>query len=287
MYRISESRESCHPVKSLSRNCSDRYRNKTIKRYWLMSLQPPETVRKLQEALHAKAKGAPGYRFYALYDKVYRADVLAYAYACCKANKGAAGVDGVTFEDIEAYGRERWLGELAKEPSLSGRGQPRPKPAPPVVVRQAPSAGSRDGSLARRNPVRHARTGAIGTPDAQPPVGEKRESCPRAAGGPSPRRRGSRRAPAATGAQHGGSAGAAGWHEGPTFEAKKPRQPQQLPRAVAVAPALDSTQARAPEEKTSAEVFVPQRPEGTSENSQGRRPISVNLIPPPGVREFV
>jgi retron-type reverse transcriptase len=80
-----------------------------------MSLQPPETVRKLQEALHAKAKGAPGYRFYALYDKVWRADVLAYAYACCNANKGAAGVDGMTFEDIEAYGRERWLGELAED----------------------------------------------------------------------------------------------------------------------------------------------------------------------------
>jgi len=80
-----------------------------------MSLQPPETVRKLQEALHAKAKGAPGYRFYALYDKVYRADVLAYAYVCCKANKGVAGVDGMTFEDIETYGRERWLGELAED----------------------------------------------------------------------------------------------------------------------------------------------------------------------------
>jgi len=80
-----------------------------------MSLPPPEKVRKLQRALHAKAKGEPRYRFYALYDKVYRADVLAYAYACCMANKGAAGVDGQTFEAIEAYGRERWLGELAEE----------------------------------------------------------------------------------------------------------------------------------------------------------------------------
>jgi Group II intron, maturase-specific domain/Reverse transcriptase (RNA-dependent DNA polymerase) len=77
-----------------------------------MSLSPPESVQKLQNALHAKAKGSPTYRFYALYDKVYRADVLAHAYACCKANQGAAGVDGQRFEDIETYGLERWLGEL-------------------------------------------------------------------------------------------------------------------------------------------------------------------------------
>src|SRR5713101_7552235 len=69
----------------------------------------------LQTALHAKAKEAPNFRFYALYDKVYRRDVLAFAYECCKANGGAAGVDGQTFEDIEAYGRERWLDELAQE----------------------------------------------------------------------------------------------------------------------------------------------------------------------------
>lgn len=80
-----------------------------------MSLTPPESVQKLRSSLHAKAKGSPGYRFYALYDKVYRPDVLAYAYQCCKANKGAAGVDGQRFEDIEAYGLTRWLGELQKE----------------------------------------------------------------------------------------------------------------------------------------------------------------------------
>lgn len=80
-----------------------------------MSLTPPATVAKLQAALHAKAKGAPTYRFYALYDKLYRGDVLAFAYARCKANGGAPGVDGQTFADIEAYGLEKWLGELTED----------------------------------------------------------------------------------------------------------------------------------------------------------------------------
>jgi group II intron reverse transcriptase/maturase len=81
-----------------------------------MSLTPPKfKVGELQETLHAKAKGAPTYRFYALYDKVYRADVLWHAYERCRANDGSPGVDGQTFEDIEAYGRWKWLGELAEE----------------------------------------------------------------------------------------------------------------------------------------------------------------------------
>jgi hypothetical protein len=80
-----------------------------------MSLATPVSVQKLRTALHAKAKEASGYRFYALYDKVSRSDVLAFAYQCCKANGGAAGVDGQTFEDIELHGVERWLDELAQE----------------------------------------------------------------------------------------------------------------------------------------------------------------------------
>jgi group II intron reverse transcriptase/maturase len=80
-----------------------------------MSLAPTLTVKKLQEALQAKAKGAPTYRFYALYDKVYRFDVLEHALARCRENRGAAGVDGQTFEDIEKYGEEKWLGELAED----------------------------------------------------------------------------------------------------------------------------------------------------------------------------
>jgi RNA-directed DNA polymerase len=80
-----------------------------------VSLPPPEKVQKLQETLHAKAKRAPSYRFYALYDKVYRWDVLDQAYLCCAVNGGAAGVDGQTFDDIAEYGVYRWLGELTDE----------------------------------------------------------------------------------------------------------------------------------------------------------------------------
>ncbi len=79
----------------------------------LGNLSTPKSVQKLQRALHAKAKAEPGFRFYALYDKIHREDILAYAYAQCRSNKGAAGVDGQEFTDVEAYGVERWLGELA------------------------------------------------------------------------------------------------------------------------------------------------------------------------------
>src|SRR5437899_6778015 len=80
-----------------------------------MSLTTPFSVQKLQTALHAKAKESPNFRFHALYDKVYRKDVLAYAYERCQANGGAAGVDNQIFENIEPYGRERWLDELTQE----------------------------------------------------------------------------------------------------------------------------------------------------------------------------
>lgn len=81
-----------------------------------MSLPAPSaTVEKLRATLHAKAKGSPGYRFFSLYDKVYRADVLSHAYERCRANGGASGVDGQTFEAIESSGVAEWLGELAKD----------------------------------------------------------------------------------------------------------------------------------------------------------------------------
>lgn len=80
----------------------------------MSDLQIPETVQRLRTALHTKAKEEPKFRFYILYDKIYRRDILEHAYRSCKANKGAAGVDGKTFADIEAYGEENWLGELAE-----------------------------------------------------------------------------------------------------------------------------------------------------------------------------
>ena len=80
-----------------------------------MSLRPPETVRKLQSTLHAKAKEAPEYRFYSLHDKVYREDILSFAYRLSRHNGGAPGVDGESFEAIESSGVEGWLGALAED----------------------------------------------------------------------------------------------------------------------------------------------------------------------------
>jgi group II intron reverse transcriptase/maturase len=74
-----------------------------------------DPVQKLRAALHDKAKSAPNFRFYALYDKVYRRDVLEAAYAQCRTNGGAPGVDRQTFDDIEKYGLKTWLDELTEE----------------------------------------------------------------------------------------------------------------------------------------------------------------------------
>jgi RNA-directed DNA polymerase len=79
-----------------------------------MSLEP-ERVERLRKKLYEKAKREPAFRFYSLYDKVCWPETLARAYRQAKANAGAAGVDGVRFEDIESYGVDRWLGELRQE----------------------------------------------------------------------------------------------------------------------------------------------------------------------------
>jgi len=86
---------------------------------------PSTTVEKLQTSLQAKAKAEPGFRFYSLWDKVCRRDVLLEAYRRCQANAGAAGVDGETFAQIEAQGVEGWLGKLREE-LVSGRYAPKP-----------------------------------------------------------------------------------------------------------------------------------------------------------------
>src|SRR6185437_8205529 len=81
-----------------------------------MSLPTPKfSVQKLQAALQSKAKADASYRFYSLWDKIYRKDVLAEAYRRCRANGGAPGADGVTFEEIEAQGVEAWLASLQEE----------------------------------------------------------------------------------------------------------------------------------------------------------------------------
>jgi RNA-directed DNA polymerase len=120
-----------------------------------MSLPTPTTVQKLQEALRAKAKGEPKFRFYALYDKVFRKDVLWSALRRCRENDGKPGVNDQTFEDIEAYGETRWLEEPAEElRSKTYRPQPVrrayvPKPdrkQRPLGIRRANGAVDRAGA---------------------------------------------------------------------------------------------------------------------------------------------
>ena len=80
-----------------------------------MSLETPEKIRNLKKGLYAKAKAEPAFRFYLLYDKVYREDILHHAYRLARSNGGAPGVDGVRFADIEAKGVEEWLASLREE----------------------------------------------------------------------------------------------------------------------------------------------------------------------------
>ena len=104
-----------------------------------MSLQTPEAIRRLQRKLYRKAKDEPGYRFYLLYDKLYREDILAHAYELAKANQGAPGVDGQTFAEIETQGREKWLKELGNELRRKGY---KPQPVRRVMIPK-PGGGER------------------------------------------------------------------------------------------------------------------------------------------------
>ena len=98
-----------------------------------MTLETPEKIRELQRKLYRKAKQEPDYRFYLLYDKVYRRDILSHAYRLVKANKGTSGVDGLTFERIEERegGAERYLEQIAEE--LKGKSY-RPMPVRRVYI---------------------------------------------------------------------------------------------------------------------------------------------------------
>src|SRR5215472_14190621 len=79
-----------------------------------MSLATPEKIRTLQRKLYRKAKAEPAFRFYLLYDKIYREDILRHAYALARANAGAPGTDQMSFAAIEALGLERWLAGCAR-----------------------------------------------------------------------------------------------------------------------------------------------------------------------------
>ena len=107
-------------------------------------LATPKNVPKLQMALHAKAKAEAGYRFYALYDKISREDILAHAYAQCCFNKGAPGVGGQDFADIEAYGSS---GGWPNWPLRSGR-RPTSRSQSDECLYQRPTANS-DRSASR------------------------------------------------------------------------------------------------------------------------------------------
>ena len=80
-----------------------------------MSLETPDKIRSLQRKLYCKAKAEPAFRFYMIYDKICREDILLRAYTLARTNAGAPGVDGVTFTQIEAAGVDAWLAGLREE----------------------------------------------------------------------------------------------------------------------------------------------------------------------------
>jgi hypothetical protein len=105
-----------------------------------MSLTTPEKIRTLQRKLYRKAKAEPTFRFYLLYDKIYREDILRHAYELARANAGAAGVDGMTFARIETLGLEAWLAGLREE--LVSKTY-RPDPVRRVSIPKADGVGER------------------------------------------------------------------------------------------------------------------------------------------------
>src|SRR5262245_66073256 len=90
-----------------------------------MSMIAPGKIRELQIKLYLKAKNEPRYRFYQLYDKMYREDILTHAYQLARSNQGAPGVDGQSFGEIESKGLEEWLTSIQGE-LRSNTYQPQP-----------------------------------------------------------------------------------------------------------------------------------------------------------------
>src|SRR6476660_1852366 len=105
-----------------------------------MSLETPDKIRSLQRKLYRKAKAEPAFRFYILYDKICREDILLHAYGLARANAGAPGVDGVTFAQIEEQGLEAWLAGLREE--LVAKTY-RPDPVRRVMIPKRDGGGER------------------------------------------------------------------------------------------------------------------------------------------------
>src|ERR1700730_12629438 len=107
-----------------------------------MSLVTPEKIRTLQGKLYRKAKAEPAFRFYVLYDKICREDILRQAYGLARSNAGAPGVDGVSFAQIEERGLEAWLASLREELVLKTY---RPDPGRRGVIPEAKRGGAPGG----------------------------------------------------------------------------------------------------------------------------------------------
>lgn len=110
-----------------------------------MSLTTPERIRSLQRKLYVKAKAEPAFRFYLLYDKICRDDILLHAYRLTRANAGAPGVDGMTFDKIEVQGLEAWLAGLREE--LVAKTY-RPDPVRRVMIPKTSGDGERPLGIA-------------------------------------------------------------------------------------------------------------------------------------------
>jgi RNA-directed DNA polymerase len=126
-----------------------------------MRLATPIAIRTLQRKLYRKAKAEPAFRFYLLYDKIHREDILRHAYALARTNAGAPGMDGVTFAAIEAKGLEGWLAGLREE--LVSKTY-RPDPVRRVMIPKPNGEGERplgSGALVVARATRVARLRAV------------------------------------------------------------------------------------------------------------------------------